>query len=122
MFSQGHIVAGIFGVFSSIGWIIQAAGGGILYKRVSYTALVVGRADDRYGTTRMVMGISLSKLYVPISRSDLADKEGNGSDESCFYQEYHIASIAGLDSEDRTYMHLILSDTRQGCAWRDSSA
>jgi hypothetical protein len=35
MFSQGHIVAGIFGVFSSIGWIIQAAGGGILYKRVS---------------------------------------------------------------------------------------
>jgi hypothetical protein len=66
MFSQGHIVAGIFGVFSSIGWIIQAAGGGILYKRVSCIFLFLWtEADNRYGITRMVMEILLSKLYVP---------------------------------------------------------
>lgn len=35
MFSQGHIVAGVFGLLSSIGWVLQSAGGGILYKRVS---------------------------------------------------------------------------------------
>lgn len=34
MFSQGHIVAGIFGVLTSVGWVFQAAGGGLLYKRV----------------------------------------------------------------------------------------
>jgi hypothetical protein len=34
MFSQGHILAGVFGVLSSVGWILQAAGGGLLYKKV----------------------------------------------------------------------------------------
>ncbi|KAK4686601.1 secretory carrier-associated membrane protein, partial [Tremellales sp. Uapishka_1] len=34
MFSQAHILAGVFGVISSVGWILQAAGGGLLYKRV----------------------------------------------------------------------------------------
>ena len=34
MFSQGHILAGVFGILSSIGWILQAAGGGLLYKKV----------------------------------------------------------------------------------------
>lgn len=35
MFSKSHILAGVFGALSSVGWILQAAGGGILYKRVS---------------------------------------------------------------------------------------
>lgn len=34
MFTQGHIVAGVFGILSSIGWILQAGGGGLLYKKV----------------------------------------------------------------------------------------
>jgi hypothetical protein len=34
MFTQGHILAGVFGILSSIGWILQAAGGGVLYKKV----------------------------------------------------------------------------------------
>jgi hypothetical protein len=33
-FSQGHILAGVFGAISSVGWVLQAAGGGLLYKRV----------------------------------------------------------------------------------------
>jgi hypothetical protein len=35
MFSKSHILAGVFGALSAVGWILQAAGGGILYKRVS---------------------------------------------------------------------------------------
>ena len=34
MFSQTHILAAVFGLLSSIGWILQAAGGGLLYKKV----------------------------------------------------------------------------------------
>ncbi|GFZ51897.1 hypothetical protein JCM24511_09666 [Saitozyma sp. JCM 24511] len=34
MFSKSHILAGVFGALSSVGWILQAAGGGILYKRI----------------------------------------------------------------------------------------
>ncbi|ORY20375.1 scamp family-domain-containing protein [Naematelia encephala] len=34
MFSQGHILAGVFGAIASAGWILQAAGGGILYKKI----------------------------------------------------------------------------------------
>jgi len=57
----------------------------------------------------MVMEILRSKLYVHRLFWSQADISGNGSDESCFYQEYHIASIEGLGSRDRTYMHLILN-------------
>ena len=34
MFSQGHILAAVFCTIASVGWVIQAAGGGLLYKRV----------------------------------------------------------------------------------------
>ena len=34
MLSQGHILAGVFGVISSVGWLFQAIGGGLLYKKV----------------------------------------------------------------------------------------
>ncbi|EIW68384.1 hypothetical protein M231_00294 [Tremella mesenterica] len=34
MFAGGHIVAGVFGVLSSVGWGLQVVGGGVLYKRV----------------------------------------------------------------------------------------
>lgn len=34
MFSQKHIVAAVFGLLTSIGWILQFVGGGILYQRV----------------------------------------------------------------------------------------
>ncbi|KAL7422529.1 hypothetical protein Q5752_003177 [Cryptotrichosporon argae] len=33
-FAQSHILAAVFGIISSVGWILQAAGGGLLYKRV----------------------------------------------------------------------------------------
>lgn len=34
MLSQAHFLAGVFGAISSAGWIIQATGGGILYKKI----------------------------------------------------------------------------------------
>ncbi|WVN86168.1 uncharacterized protein L203_101329 [Cryptococcus depauperatus CBS 7841] len=34
MFSQGHILAAVFGIISSVGWACQVLGGGFLYKRV----------------------------------------------------------------------------------------
>ncbi|ORX38257.1 scamp family-domain-containing protein [Kockovaella imperatae] len=34
MFSQGHILAAIFCLLASIGWVLQVAGGGLLYKKV----------------------------------------------------------------------------------------
>jgi len=34
MLSQGHILAGVFGVIASVGWLFQAIGGGLLYKKV----------------------------------------------------------------------------------------
>ena len=34
MFGQSHIVAAVFGLLASIGWILQVAGGGLLYKKV----------------------------------------------------------------------------------------
>lgn len=33
MMSQGHILAGVFGIISTIGWAFQAFGGAFLYKR-----------------------------------------------------------------------------------------
>lgn len=35
-FASSHILAGVFGVLASAGWILQAAGGSILYKRVRH--------------------------------------------------------------------------------------
>lgn len=69
-FSQGHIVAGVFGLLASIGWILQAAGGGILYKRVGLRCAMIWPVADliRCGTTRMGMGTSLSKLLVAAIR------------------------------------------------------
>ncbi|WVQ79997.1 hypothetical protein IAT38_002098 [Cryptococcus sp. DSM 104549] len=34
MFSQGHILAAVFGTICSVGWAFQFLGGGFLYKRV----------------------------------------------------------------------------------------
>ncbi|ODN83519.1 hypothetical protein L202_01652 [Cryptococcus amylolentus CBS 6039] len=34
MFSQGHILAAVFGTITSVGWAFQVAAGGFLYKRV----------------------------------------------------------------------------------------
>jgi hypothetical protein len=34
MFSQGHILAGVFGAITSAGWGFQTFGGALLYKRV----------------------------------------------------------------------------------------
>ncbi|CAD6583631.1 MAG: hypothetical protein TREMPRED_003607, partial [Tremellales sp. Tagirdzhanova-0007] len=34
MLSRHHILAGVFCLLASIGWVLQAAGGGLLYKRV----------------------------------------------------------------------------------------
>ena len=39
MFTQGHILAAIFGTISTVGWAFQVLGGGFLYKRVSGTSL-----------------------------------------------------------------------------------
>ncbi|KAI9637689.1 scamp family-domain-containing protein [Dioszegia hungarica] len=33
-FARGSIVTGIFGALASVGWVLQAAAGGILYKRI----------------------------------------------------------------------------------------
>lgn len=33
MMSQGHILAGVFGIVSTVGWAFQAFGGAFLYKR-----------------------------------------------------------------------------------------
>lgn len=73
--ATGHILAGVFGVLASLGWVVQAAGGGILYKRVSpprcpQPSCRVGvdlwnRADgDRSGITRTGTGISTSRRSV----------------------------------------------------------
>ncbi|WWC63601.1 uncharacterized protein I303_106206 [Kwoniella dejecticola CBS 10117] len=34
MFTQGHILAAVFGTISTVGWAFQVLGGGFLYKRV----------------------------------------------------------------------------------------
>ncbi|WWD19326.1 hypothetical protein CI109_103784 [Kwoniella shandongensis] len=34
MFSQGHILAAVFGTIATVGWAFQVLGGGFLYKRV----------------------------------------------------------------------------------------
>ncbi|WWC90432.1 uncharacterized protein L201_005367 [Kwoniella dendrophila CBS 6074] len=34
MFTQGHILAAVFGIISTVGWAFQVLGGGFLYKRV----------------------------------------------------------------------------------------
>ena len=34
MFGQSHIVAAVFCLLASIGWVLQVAGGGLLYKKV----------------------------------------------------------------------------------------
>jgi hypothetical protein len=52
MFSQSHILAGVFGILASVGWILQAAGGGILYKRVSCVSL-------SYVANHLLIGVDL---------------------------------------------------------------
>jgi hypothetical protein len=42
MFAQGHILAAVFGILSSIGWLLQSVGGGLLYKKVRGSSLVWG--------------------------------------------------------------------------------
>jgi len=34
MLSQGHVLSGVFGVITSVGWTVQTLFGGWLYKRV----------------------------------------------------------------------------------------
>lgn len=111
MFSQGHIVAGIFGLFSSIGWVLQSAGGGILYKRVSslspfrmHEKLIKKVWDYKNGHGDITFQ-AVSSFFLHVQKQ--ADDVGYGSDESCFYQEYHLASISCVicDRDRYKYKH-----------------
>lgn len=42
MYSQGHILAAVFGTITTALWALQVLGGGFLYKRVRASLLASG--------------------------------------------------------------------------------
>lgn len=41
MFSQGHILAAVFGTITTVLWALQVLGGAFLYKRVRVTPFAI---------------------------------------------------------------------------------